>query len=318
MDQQILANLINSLTVEERQSLLQSIAPKPVPSIPNPISTGPTIIPATMTYEHETNHTIPQPIPNPIPTPAPVQLPTDEPPFHLTGMEQDLATVLKYCVDNKQQTIFTVENTFLQQLLRMMLRVEEKINTLEELITNEVLSYSKDTISASWDNPTTVVDRVEETIEKIKSRTGLDSNKLVFESIPTEDNLTKDQFVDDQREERLKLYSLENMNYQMVIAAKDHTEMNNLFSNEHPDLALQTCRIQEVGSSSSKTAKIIAFQRRQRNDNQEETSQEERTQEVEEPTQEGNDERVRSSSRKSKGKRRKSKKRRRNRSNSEN
>ena len=212
MDQQILANLINSLSVEERQALLQSIEPKPVPSIPNPLSTGPTIIPATMTYEHETTHTAPQPIPTP--TPAPVQVPIDEPPFHLTGMEQDLATVLKYCVDSKKQTIFTVENTFLQQLLRMMLRVEEKLNTLEELITDEVLGY-----------PTPVADGEVPVPEA-------SSNKLVF-----------------------------------------------------------------------------------RNDDQEETSQEERTQEVEEPTQKGNDERIRSSSPKPKRKRRKSKKRRRNRSN---
>ena len=215
MDQQILANLINSLSVEQRQTLLQSITPKPVPSIPNPLSTGPTIIPATMTYEHETNHTVTQPIPSP--TPTPVQAPTDEPSFHLTGMEQDLATVLKYCVDNKQQTIFTVENTFLQQLLRMMLRVEEKINTLEELITDEVLGYSTPVSEGSI----------------LPSE---NSSRLVFRN-------------DDQKEE---------------------------------------------------------------------TSKEERTEEVEEPTQEGNDERVRSSSQKSKGKRRKSKKRRRNRSNSEN
>ena len=63
------------------------------------------------------------------------------PTFSLTDMEIDLSTVLHHVLNNGQ-TKYTVENVFLQQLLRIALRLEHKVDTLEELITDEVLGYS--------------------------------------------------------------------------------------------------------------------------------------------------------------------------------
>ena len=64
-----------------------------------------------------------------------------DPTFQLTDMEIDLSMVLQHVL-KKGQTKYTVENVFLQQLLRIALRVEKKVDTLEELITDEVLGYS--------------------------------------------------------------------------------------------------------------------------------------------------------------------------------
>ena len=59
-------------------------------------------------------------------------------------MEADLKEVLRHCLDVENQTLFTVENVLLQQLLRIFLRLEAKMDGLEELISDELLGVSKD------------------------------------------------------------------------------------------------------------------------------------------------------------------------------
>jgi len=117
-------------------------------------------IPATHVYEHEKAYRqqpqsindwadVPTPTaPNtftPVVEPAPVQQSVvPEPPFSLTGLEPDLVKVLQYSIEKKGQTLYTVENVFLQQLLRIFLRLEAKMDGLEELISDELLGVSKD------------------------------------------------------------------------------------------------------------------------------------------------------------------------------
>jgi len=112
-------------------------------------------IPASLVYEHEKAHRQPQsinqladtlPAPNtftPVVEPAPVEQ-NSAPEFVLTPMEADLKEVLRHCLDVENQTLFTVENVLLQQLLRIFLRLEAKMDGLEELITDELLGASKD------------------------------------------------------------------------------------------------------------------------------------------------------------------------------
>ena len=112
-------------------------------------------IPASLVYEHEKAHRQPQsinqladtpPVPNtftPVVEPAPVEQ-DSVPEFVLTPMEADLKEVLRHCLDVENQTLFTVENVLLQQLLRIFLRLEAKMDGLEELITDELLGTSKD------------------------------------------------------------------------------------------------------------------------------------------------------------------------------
>jgi len=112
-------------------------------------------IPASLVYEHEKAHRQPQsinqladtpPVPNtftPVVEPAPVQQ-NSTPDFVLTPMEADLKEVLRHCLDVENQTLFTVENVLLQQLLRIFLRIEAKMDGLEELISDELIGASKD------------------------------------------------------------------------------------------------------------------------------------------------------------------------------
>ena len=112
-------------------------------------------IPASLVYEHEKVHRQPQsinqladtpPTPNtftPVVEPAPVEQ-NSAPEFVLTPMEADLKEVLRHCLDVENQTLFTVENVLLQQLLRIFLRLEAKMDGLEELISDELIGASKD------------------------------------------------------------------------------------------------------------------------------------------------------------------------------
>ena len=112
-------------------------------------------IPASLVYEHEKAHQKPQsindladtpPTPNtftPVVESAPVQQ-NATPEFVLTPMEADLKEVLRHCLDVEKQTLFTVENVLLQQLLRIFQRLEARMDNLEELITDELLGASKD------------------------------------------------------------------------------------------------------------------------------------------------------------------------------
>ena len=112
-------------------------------------------IPASLVYEHEKAHRQPQsindladtpPVPNtftPVVESAPSQQ-NSTPEFVLTPMEADLKEVLRHCLDVEKQTLFTVENVLLQQLLRIFQRLEARMDNLEELITDELLGASKD------------------------------------------------------------------------------------------------------------------------------------------------------------------------------
>ena len=126
---------------------------------PSPPERASDFIPASLVYEHEKAHRQPQsinqladttPVPNTFtPVVEPVLEPTlveqnSAPEFVLTPMEADLKEVLRHCLDVENQTLFTVENVLLQQLLRIFLRLEAKMDGLEELITDELLGASKD------------------------------------------------------------------------------------------------------------------------------------------------------------------------------
>ena len=112
-------------------------------------------IPASLVYEHEKAHRQPQsindladtpPTPNtftPVVESAPSQQ-NSTPDFVLTPMEADLKEVLRHCLDVEKQTLFTVENVLLQQLLRIFQRLEARMDGLEELITDELIGVSKD------------------------------------------------------------------------------------------------------------------------------------------------------------------------------
>ena len=122
---------------------------------PSPPERASDFIPASLVYEHEKAHRQPQsinqladttPVPNtftPVVEPAPVEQ-NSAPEFVLTPMEADLKEVLRHCLDVENQTLFTVENVLLQQLLRIFQRLESKVDGLEELITDELLGASKD------------------------------------------------------------------------------------------------------------------------------------------------------------------------------
>jgi len=125
-------------------------------------------IPATHVYEHEKIHqktsepqslldlvgqnmshtgkhlgTVSSASFTPVVEPAPVQQ-NSTPDFVLTPMEADLKEVLRHCLEVENQTLFTVENVLLQQLLRIFLRLEAKMDGLEELISDELIGASKD------------------------------------------------------------------------------------------------------------------------------------------------------------------------------
>ena len=139
------------------QALEQLLRDNAEPVNANPPSTpdmASDFIPATHVYEHEKAFRQPQsindlvdtPTPNtftPVVEPTPVQQ-NSTPDFVLTPMEADLKEVLRHCLDVEKQTLFTVENVLLQQLLRIFQRLEAKIDGLEELITDELLGASKD------------------------------------------------------------------------------------------------------------------------------------------------------------------------------
>ena len=122
------------------------------PSTPNRASD---FIPASLVYEHEKAHRQPQSINDLVDTPpvlntftpvvesAPSQQ-NSTPDFVLTPMEADLKEVLRHCLDVEKQTLFTVENVLLQQLLRIFQRLEARMDGLEELITDELIGVSKD------------------------------------------------------------------------------------------------------------------------------------------------------------------------------
>jgi len=112
-------------------------------------------IPASLVYEHEKAQRQPQSINQladttpalntftPVVEPVPVEQ-NSAPEFVLTPMEADLKEVLRHCLDVENQTLFTVENVLLQQLLRIFLRLEAKMDGLEELISDELIGASKD------------------------------------------------------------------------------------------------------------------------------------------------------------------------------
>ena len=127
----------------------------PVESAP-PSNMAPDFIRATHVYEHEKASRKPQSIRElgspvaeptnsftPVVEPAPVQQ-NSAPEFVLAPMEADLKEVLRHCLDVENQTLFTVENVLLQQLLRIFQRLEARMDGLEELITDELLGASKD------------------------------------------------------------------------------------------------------------------------------------------------------------------------------
>ena len=116
-------------------------------------------IPASLVYEHEKAHRQPQPqsindladVPKVSAAFTPIgssdlseTVPQTSPDFVLTPMEADLKEVMRHCLDVEKQTLFTVENVLLQQLLRIFLRLEAKMDGLEELISDELIGASKD------------------------------------------------------------------------------------------------------------------------------------------------------------------------------
>ena len=127
----------------------------PVEAAP-PSNMAPDFIRATHVYKHEKANRKPQSIRElgspvaeptnsftPVVEPAPVQQ-NSAPEFVLAPMEADLKEVLRHCLDAENQTLFTVENVLLQQLLRIFQRLEDRMDGLEELITDELLGASKD------------------------------------------------------------------------------------------------------------------------------------------------------------------------------
>ena len=141
---------------EHFRHMLRGDGSEPVNANPpsNP-DKAPDFIPASLVYEHEKAHQKPQsindwadvpPTPNtftPVVEPAPVEQ-NLIPDFVLTPMEADLKEVLRHCLEVENQTLFTVENVLLQQLLRIFLRLEAKMDGLEELISDELIGASKD------------------------------------------------------------------------------------------------------------------------------------------------------------------------------
>lgn len=150
-------NLVDALQQFVHEA--KNAAPKPVDAKPNDF------IESTMTYEHETPVSVNsmaevtntfKPIqPQETASTAGSDLRTKKfaPDFVLTNLEQDLVTVLKHLLVVEGQTTLTVENVFLQQLLRIIQRLELKIDSLEELITDEVLGYSDSWKKTNEENP---------------------------------------------------------------------------------------------------------------------------------------------------------------------
>lgn len=114
-------------------------------------------IPATHVYDHEKPQSISEmatssftPVAEePViqtshPVPASAVSSTNAPPFAITPMEQDLVVMLKHLLDVEKQDLATVENVFIQQALRVLQRIEAKVDSLEEMITDELLGASKD------------------------------------------------------------------------------------------------------------------------------------------------------------------------------
>ena len=106
-------------------------------------------IPATIKYPHEQGYVEPiddleaEP-PEEGNTFEPIVRPTsDDPKFDLRLIEHDLALVLHHVV-NKGQTVYTVENVFIQQVLRVVQRLENRLERLEEIIMDELVDVSSD------------------------------------------------------------------------------------------------------------------------------------------------------------------------------
>ena len=119
---------------------------------------APDFIPTTLVYEHERQNQQSsvqsinnlQPVAQPTNTYTPIEQPQPQQPqsakpyFVLAPMEADLTEVLRHLLNSEGQTLFTVENVFIQQLLRIFHRIETRLDSLEELITDELLGASKD------------------------------------------------------------------------------------------------------------------------------------------------------------------------------
>ena len=160
---------------------------------PSNSSMAPDFIPATHVYDHEKLHQQPQSINKlgssaaaPVNAFTPVTEPdsvpqTSNPEFVLAPMEADLKEVLRHCLDVENQTLFTVENVLLQQLLRIFQRLEQKLDGLEELITDELLGASKDDTSSE--------------------------NQLLFMPTPDEDSYPKGKLNDEEETEQEKTHS---------------------------------------------------------------------------------------------------------------
>ena len=146
-------------------------------------------IPATHVYDHEKPQSISEMATSsftPVAEEPVIQTPQSTPsapPFAITPMEQDLVVMLKHLLDVEKQDLATVENVFIQQTLRVLQRIEVKVDSLEEMITDELLGASKDD--------------------------DLPEPQLLFQSNPTEEGWVKDKFDGKKETEQEKTHDQE-------------------------------------------------------------------------------------------------------------